>query len=326
MTRVLAADVGGTKSWLEVLERDGDTWVPVLDRLYESTHFPSLEHLLREFLPAAGRVDAACFAVAGPVLHGGARVTNLPWEIRASSVADEFRIPRVALVNDFYAVAAGVPHLGLDDLACVNDRQRDAAGPIAILGAGTGLGEAIVIPEEGGWRILPSEGGHADFAPTTYEQDGLLAFLRARYGHVSWERVLSGPGLVNIFTYLRDTRPDLAQHDFSRTVEGQDLAAAIAQQDRQKNPLARATFDLFIDIYGTEAGNAALRSLTSGGVFLAGGIAAKNSARFTDGRFLEAYGSKGRFRDMLLGWPVYVIKNARVGLIGAAHLASRLGE
>ncbi len=326
MKRVLAADVGGTKSWLEVLELRDGVWTPVLDRRYESALFPDCDSLLREFLAMTGPVDAACLAVAGPVVAGGAHVTNLRWNIVAERLTEAFSIPRTLLVNDFYAVAAGVPLLGPDDLVAVNDRPRDPAGSIAILGAGTGLGEALVIPTDGDWQILPSEGGHADFAPSTAEQDGLLAHLRARYGHVSWERVLSGSGLVNIFTYLRDARPDLAPSDFTDGFEGHDFAAAIAEHDAKGNLLARATFDVFIDVYGAEAGNAAVRALTSGGVFLAGGICAKNASRFTDGRFLEAYAAKGRFRDMLLGWPVYVIMNPRVGLIGAAHLATRLGE
>lgn len=326
MKRVLAADVGGTKSWLEVLESSDGRWTPVLDRRYESGLYPKFELLLREFLAVAGRVDAACLAVAGPVIEGTARVTNLGWEIRADALVSEFGIPLMLLVNDFFAVAAAVPHLGSEDVRVINDRPGDPAGPIAILGAGTGLGEALVVPEGGRWRILPSEGGHADFAPSTADQDGLLSYLRARYGHVSWERVLSGPGLVNIYEYLRDARPDLAGDDFSATVQGHDFAATIAELAAKGNPLASATFDLFIDVYGAEAGNAALRTLTSGGVFLAGGICSKNIGRFTDGRFLRAYADKGRFREMLLGWPLVAITNPRVGLIGAAHLAAALGE
>ncbi|HSN68380.1 MAG TPA: glucokinase [Thermoanaerobaculia bacterium] len=327
MTRILAADVGGTKCLLEVLELEGTRWKPAMARRYQSELYPSFESLLREFVGTAGAVDYGCLAVAGPVVDGRAKVTNLTWEIDAAGLARAFGIRQLLLVNDFYAVAAGVPHLEAADVELLLDRPRNPAGPIAILGAGTGLGEAIVVPERGGWTVIPSEGGHTDFAPANGVQDGLLAHLRARFGHVSWERVVSGMGLVNIFTYLRDTDPALATADFSGgTTDSDDLPALIAKKDREGNPLARATFDLFLDAYGAEAGNLALKCLASGGVFLAGGIGAKNAERMRDPRFLAAYGAKGRHSELVMQWPVHLITNDRVGLIGAASLAARLAS
>lgn len=320
MTSLLAADVGGTKTLLQRLEWRAQAWVTVLERRYESSLFPTFESLLREF--GAADCDAACFAVAGPVHHQVARVTNLEWVIDAPKIAEELGIGRIIMVNDFHAIAAGVPHLAPDDLSTVYDAPRDRSAPIGILGAGTGLGVAVVVPRGQEWIVVSSEGGHADFAPNDEVQDGLLRHLRIRYGHVSWERVLSGPGLVNILTYLRDSRADLAVHDFSREMDEDDLPARIAEEDAKGNPLARATFDLFLDVYGAEAGNMALRSLARGGIFLAGGIAAKNAGRVAAGPFLDAYLKKGRLSDVVRSCPVDIIMNTRVGLIGAAHLAA----
>lgn len=328
MTRILAADVGGTKCLLQVLERTGERWTTATERRYESALHPSFDSVLREFLDAVGPVDYGCLAVAGPIVGETANVTNLAWDIDARALAARFGIRQLLLVNDFYAVAAGVPHLEATDFELLLDRPRNPSGAIAILGAGTGLGEAIVIPEREGWTVVPSEGGHTDFAPANDVQDGLLKHLRARHGgHVSWERVVSGMGLVNIFTYLRDSDRELAAHDFSAGAAAHDdLPPLLAKKDREGNPLARATFDLFVDAYGAEAGNLALKVLASGGVFLAGGIAAKNVERFRDGRFLASYGAKGRHSDLVTQWPVHLITNDKVGLVGAASLAARLAR
>lgn len=325
MTRIIAADVGGTKCLLQALELEGGRWSTVMERRYESTLYPSFDSVLREFLATAGAADFGCLAVAGPVLEGRATVTNLGWDIDAAALAHAFGLKGLLLVNDFYAVAAGVPHLQSGDFELLLDRPRNPLGPIAIVGAGTGLGEAIVVPDRDGWTVVPSEGGHTDFAPANQVQDGLLRHLRARHGHVSWERVVSGMGLVNIFTYLRDTDPKLATSDFM-FADTDDLPALISKHDREGNPLARATFDVFVDAYGAEAGNLALKVLASGGVFLAGGIAAKNVGRFRDGRFLAAYGAKGRQSGLVTQWPVHLIVNDRVGLIGAASLAARMAR
>lgn len=325
MTRTLiAADVGGTKTLLQRLEwRDG-AWATAIERRYESDLFPTFESMLREF--GGGECEAACFAVAGPVHHQVARVTNLPWVVDAVRIGEEFGIRKVVLVNDFYAIAAGVPHLQPGDLFSIHDAPRDRSAPIAILGAGTGLGVAVVVPNGTEWLVLPSEAGHADFAPNDEVQDGLLRQLRSRYGHVSWERVVSGPGLVNILTYLRDSRPDLAAHDFSAEMDEDDVPARIASEAGRGNPLARAAFELFLDAYAAEAGNLALRVLAHGGVFLAGGIAAKNAEWIAQGRFRETFVAKGRLSDLARTCPVDVIMNTRVGVIGAAYLAANAAK
>jgi glucokinase len=300
--RIVAGDVGGTKTLLRLTGGEQP-----LERRYDSTSYSTFEAMLGEFLAESGPVDAACFALAGPVLDGRATVTNLGWTIDAGTLP----IPRVSLINDFTAIALGVPLLGDDDLLSLHAGQRDRSAPIAILGAGTGLGQALVVPAGGTFHALPTEGGHQDFAPQDEEQARLFLELHARYGHVSWERLLSGPGLVNIFTFLGGEELDPAE---------------IAERADAGDAKAARAIAIFVDIYGAEAGNMALRVLARGGVFLAGGIAAKNVARFTDGRFVEAFLRKGRFRTLMTTIPVDLITNEQVGLIGAAEAARRLVE
>lgn len=305
--RILAGDVGGTKTLLRCVEADGETSAE--DR-FASGAYRTFDELLRSFMPRVpGGIDAACFAVAGPVIGQRAEITNLSWVMEASELARAFAIPRVALINDFSAVALGVPLLREGDLVSLHRGQRDVTAPIGILGAGTGLGEAILTYHGGMYHVVPTEGGHGDFAPQDEEQARLFLHLHRRYGHVSWERVCSGMGLVNIFEFISGT---------------ETTAADVADRAGVGDPYAVRAFRMFVDIYGAEAGNMALRILARGGVFLAGGVAAKNISWFTDGRFVEAFVRKGRFRDLMETIPVDLIVNQEVGLIGALESARRL--
>lgn len=296
---ILAGDIGGTKTLL----RCGGH-----ERRYESPDWRTFDDVLRDFLAGVSEpVEAACFAVAGPVWGGRAEITNLHWEMSEEDLANAFPIGRVSLINDFHAVALGVPLLKDDDLVSLQKGERDPSQPVAILGAGTGLGEAYLV----GGEVVSSEGGHCDFAPQDEEQARLFVHLHERYGHVSWERVTSGMGLVNIFTFLGG--PEL---------EASDIGALAESGDER----ARRAFAIFVDAYGAEAGNMALKALTRGGVFLAGGIAAKNVPWFTGGRFIEAFLRKGRFRELMETFPVDLIVNEEVGLLGATAGARRLLE
>ena len=304
--RIIAGDVGGTKTLLQFIDRGS----VVAEERYESARYATFDALLAEFLPKVERpIDTACFAVAGPVLEQRAEITNLRWEIDARAVATAAGIRTVALINDFHAAALGVPLLTPTERLSLNSGLRRPTDPIAILGAGTGLGQAVLIWHSGQWNVIPSEGGHADFAPQDERQSELFLWLRAKYGHVSWERLVSGMGLVNIFTFLGGPE-----------IDAREIAALADRNDAR----ALETFRIFVDIYGAEAGNMALRTLSLGGVFLAGGVAAKNTRFFTDGRFMEAFLRKGRFREMLKQMPVDLITDQKVGLRGAAEMARRL--
>jgi glucokinase len=305
--RLIAGDVGGTKTLLQLVE-DG---VAVMQQRFESGRYATFDDLLGSFMTLMHEpVDAACFAVAGPVLDDKAEVTNLHWPMEGRALAQSFGIARVALINDFYAVALGVPLLKDDDLISLNAGVKQEGAPIAILGAGTGLGQAFITFQDERWIVIPSEGGHADFAPQDEEQAKLWLFLHEKYGHVSWERLVSGMGLVNIFTFLGGG-PETTAADVASLADGGDARAVRA-------------FEIFVDIYGAEAGNMALRVLARGGVFLAGGVAAKNRSHFTGGRFMEAFLRKGRFQEMLKAMPVNLITNERVGLMGATEMAGRI--
>jgi glucokinase len=307
--RLLGGDIGGTKTLLRCIDEDGSV---VRETRYESAKWPTFDELLRDFLGGMdGLPDAACFAVAGPVLDRRAEVTNVGWTMKEEALARAFGIRRVALINDFYAVGLGVPLLGAEDLISLQKGERGRDAPMAILGAGTGLGEALVVKIAGVHHVVPGEGGHADFSPQDEEQSGLFLHLHRKYGHVSSERVISGMGLVNIFTYLGGEEID---------------AAEIAERADAGDARATRAFAIFVDAYGAEAGDLALRTLARGGVYLAGGVAAKNVRRFTDGAFMAAFLRKGRFRDVVSTIPVDLIMNEQVGLLGALEGARRVNR
>jgi len=308
--RLIAGDIGGTKTLLRYIDEDK----VIAEERFASASYVTFDALLTEFFAKCkGPIDAACFAVAGPVLEGRAEVTNLKWAMDALKLAKGFGIAQVALINDFYSVALGVPLLGPNDRLSLHEGVRKPHEPIAILGAGTGLGEANVVWSGDEWNVIPSEGGHADFAPQNELQAKLMLSIVAKYGHASWERVCSGMGLVNIFTFLGGAAKDA------------DPARIAALAD-SGDEIALKTFEMFVEIYGAEAGNMALRVLARGGVYLAGGIAAKNTNFFTDGRFVNAFVRKGRFTEILQEMPIDLITDERVGLRGAAEMARRMAS
>lgn len=307
---LLGGDLGGTKTALRLFDEAGRI---LREERYPSTEYETFDGILREFLDGTGEVENACFAVAGPILGDSAHVTNLPWVLRTFDLESSHPIRHVRLVNDFYGVAASLAELTAEDLVTLNVGRPDRRGARAVLGAGTGLGEAIVSWAEDHWTIIPSEGGHADFGPANPLQDELLVHLRRRYGHVSWERVVSGLGIVDLFDFLRE-REGLGASGVSDASEVEGLAD-------DGDPLATSAMDLFIDAYGAEAGNLALKAFARGGVYIAGGIATKNLDRLTDGRFFRAFRDKGRFTELLETIPVYIIMNEKAGLIGACSLA-----
>lgn len=313
--KIVAGDIGGTKVLLQLVDASQSGRTVLAEERYESNAYATFDELLAAFVKEhiVGPIDAACFAVAGPVFADRAEVTNLTWKMDAMALAKKFSIGRLSLINDFYAVALGVPILEPADVLVLNAGTRVHFAPIAILGAGTGLGEANLVHDGSKWNVVPSEGGHADFAPQDEEQSRLFLALHAKYGHVSWERLLSGTGLVNIHNFVSGE-----DQPYDETLP-MKIAKALAAGDAA----AARTFSIFVDIYGAEAGNMALRLLARGGVYLAGGVAAKNIDQFTDGRFMTAFLRKGRFQHILAAIPVNLITNPKVGLLGAAEMAAR---
>jgi glucokinase len=324
---ILSGDIGGTKANLALYERKDASLTEHFAARIETDGYKSLEDLLERFLDDARvpgrRIQSAAFGIAGPVLHNKVVGTNLAWTVEAANVARRLGVARVELVNDLEATALGLEALDPHDVLTLQDGHPDAEGTIAVLAAGTGLGEAYATREQG--RLLPraSEGGHADFAPQNDDEVALFLYLRERFGgHVSYERVVSGQGIGNVYEFLRDTgRAEEPAWLAAARKEG-DANAAITAADGKADIATRA-LDLFVDVFGAEAGNVALNFMATGGVYVAGGIAPKLRARMGDGRFLAAFRAKGRLSPVLAQIPVKLVLNERTALLGAAMLASR---
>jgi len=310
--KLLAGDVGGTSTRLRL--EDATTREVLAGRTFSSEDHESLESILVEFLGSEGDVAVACIAIAGPVVDGAARLTNLPWRVSERSIESRTGIARAIVVNDFRALATSIPHLSPDDLVEVNAGERDPSSPVVVLGAGTGLGEAILLPDSPGHRVLPTEGGHCDFGPADAEQTELLGWLARRYGHVSWERILSGEGLSEVHAFFRERAGEQGTEDRLDPAE-------VARRAGEGDEIAAKAAALFIDAFGAEAGNFALKTLSRGGVYIGGGIAAKNVEWFTDGRFVRAFTAKGRFADLMRSIPVDLIRAQDAGLRGAMAIA-----
>ena len=324
--KLIAADVGGTKTLLELFEISETQSRTLREDRFESAGFGTFTQLVRAFMREGDApVDAACFAIAGPADDRHALMTNLGWSISADELEQELGIVRVKLVNDFYTVAKGVGVVEDQDLLSLNPRPRDPDGVAAVLGAGTGLGQATLVRTAGGnVHVIASEGGHASFAPRNDLQSQLLRFLSGKHGHVSYERVLSGPGIVNIFTFLCECVYHVSPEEVGVDSARGHVAGQVAELAAEGSEVAKKTVEIFVDIYGSEAGNLALKTLPRGGVFIAGGIAAKNLHWVRDPRFMEAYADKGRMRALLMEMPIAVISNPRLGLLGAKTVATEI--
>ncbi|HEY8210956.1 MAG TPA: glucokinase [Myxococcaceae bacterium] len=321
---LLGGDVGGTKTALALVQ--GGTIVE--RRKYPSAAFPSLEALVGDFLgPRAKEISRACFGVAGPVVDDVCRTTNLRWTVDARNLERTLGMPRVRLVNDFHALATGITVLPASDFAVLNDAPSEPRGPWVLIGAGTGLGEAVVVRAGSGPEVIQSEGGHADFAPRNELEIDLLRFLLKRHARVSYERVVAGPGLVAIYEFVRSRSPQ-AESALVRDEMAASPADAASVVSRHAlagdDALCDQALSLFVSIYGAEAGNLALKVVARGGVFVAGGIAPKILPKLLDGSFRAAFVAKGRLSPMLEATPVKVVLNPEAGLLGAATLASSL--
>lgn len=325
-TLVLAGDIGGTKTNLALYEVGaGDTLTRTAEATYPSRDYPGLEPIVREFLAAhPARPAAAAFGIAGPVVDGRVTATNLPWQITPEGLAEASGAARIQLMNDLESTAFGVFFLPPDQLHSLNPGQR-RPGNRAVIAAGTGLGQAVLFRH--GEHYVPSatEGGHTDFAPRDEREIRLLNFLRHRFGRVSYERIVSGPGLHNVFDFVADdlkrevaplTRKRMEAEDPSAVISHQGLSAAC--------PASAEAVEMFLSIYGAQAGNLALTVLAVGGIYVAGGIVVKMLEGMKRGGFMQAFTAKGRQSPLMAQIPVDVVLNDKTSLLGAGHAAREL--
>lgn len=344
MRYLLAGDIGGTKTILRLVAADAAALKACYEAEYVSKEFPDLVPMVETFLAAAkehgadfGQPTRACFAIAGPVVNNTSNLTNLTWNLDGDRLAQALALESTELINDFAAIGYGVLGLKAEDIHELQPGTPDAVAPVAIIGAGTGLGQGFLVKQGEKFQVFPSEGGHADFAPRSEVEFQLLKYLLDKHQitRVSAERVVSGQGIIAIYQFLRDRGMAQESSELSEIVgiwekeagrtKTVDPAAAISQAAQKgEDSLAVQTMNLFVSAYGAEAGNLALKLLPYGGLYIAGGIAAKNLSLITADVFLDAFTDKGRMSTLLEDIPVRIVLNPRVGLIGAARRAAGL--
>jgi glucokinase len=324
---ILSGDMGGTKTLLRINEVQGqaDTRyrIPIFEQRFASGDYATFEALLEDFMQASatargeGKIAAACIGVAGPVADGSARVTNLPWVLHEETLCRQFSIPHFRLINDFSAIGYGLEALRPSDLLTLQAGEENPRAPRALIGAGTGLGEGILVWREDGYDVLPSEGGHVDFAPTDELQRALLEYLSQRQDRVSYENLVSGKGLLTIYHFM-------AYHEGESPSPSIADPAGVTEAAGAGHELAQKAIRLFVSIYGAQAGNLALTCLAAGGVYVAGGVAPRIQSYMTEGGFMQAFLAKAPMQGLLARFPVYMVLDTTVGLKGAARMAARM--
>ena len=325
---ILAGDIGGTKTVLALFEETPDGLTLFREETYASKSAPTLEELALRFLESSGRpvVRAACLGVAGAVVEGRVKTTNLPWELDQTTLADTLGIPKVRLLNDLEAAAYGV--LAAPPETCLTLQSgvpRKEPATLALIAAGTGLGEAIMAWDGTRHLVIASEGGHADFAPRTELEAQLWEFLRREFGRVSYERVLSGPGFFNAYRFLRYHRKLEEPTWLTAQIAAGDPSAAVSRAALAGlDPVCVESLTLCVSIYGAEAGNLALKAMAVGGVYVGGGIAPKILELLREGPFMAGFLEKGRMTDLMRTIPVHIVCDPRAPLLGAADRASAL--
>ncbi len=317
---VLAGDIGGTNTRLCLVETDGKNESTLREEIYPSGN-EGLVPLVRQFLGDESNVYKACFALAGPVLNNKCKITNLPWtELDAARLQEELNIAKVSLINDFVAIGYNIVLEKNKSLVTLQEGEFLPDAPIAIIGAGTGLGKAFAVPEGDSYRVFPTEGGHESFAPDNLLAQELLAYLRAD-GKVDVERVVSGPGIVDIFRFLQDRK--FASEDVGDFLSQFDPGAAIAKGAAAGHFLCQQTMAIFVEAFGAAAGDMAVSFLPFGGLYIAGGIAAQNIELMQNGSFIKAFTDKARVNPVLLEKvPVHIVLNTLEGLRGAVKYAA----
>ena len=324
---VLAGDIGGTKTNLAIYAMERGAPSVIAERNYLNCDHAGIEKIVRIFLEDTERLPrVSCFGVAGAVMGGRCDMPNIGWHLDEGALARSIGMRQVKLLNDLEATAYGIATLHPDQLVTLNEGKQRKAGNMALIAAGTGLGEAIMFPTGKGYRASASEGGHTDYAPRNDGEIDLLRYLLNRYGRISYERLVSGPGLYNIYSFLKET--DRFQEPawlVERLAQKPDASAVIARAalDHEAD-ICVAALEQFVSIYGAEAGNLALKALATGGIYIGGGIAPKILPKFSEGGFMSAFLDKGRFSDLLADIPVRVMTEPKTALRGAAaYMLSR---
>jgi glucokinase len=321
---ILAGDIGGTNTRLAFFEGTPDMLKPLVIEVFPSAEHDGPAAIAKKFIDRnKQKIDAACFGIAGAVVDGRVTTPNLPWEVDAREIAAELSLTSVELINDLLANAHGIAMLQPSDFVTINEGAPNAFGNRALISAGTGLGEAGLISEDKGYQPFPSEGGHSDFGPRNELEIELLRYLIERFSRVSYERVLSGPGLFNIYQFLRDTGRGVEPASLTEELKQGDPSATIAKAALDgAYEICVQALDIFVSIYGAEAGNLALKLVATGGTFVGGGIAPKILAKLRGPVFMDAFKSKGRLTGLLEDIPVRVITNDKTALLGAGRVAA----
>ncbi len=323
---VLSGDIGGTNSRLQLTRFFDDDFITLVTKEYKNAEFNDFTDIVKLFLQQQNiKVQRACFAVAGPIIKNSVKLTNLPWQLSTTALANTLNIPQVYFINDYEAIGYGILLLKPKDYYQLQQGAMPTRNIKAILGAGTGLGVALLQAINGMHHVIATEGGHVDFAPTNAIQQALLSHLYKKLHRVSAERIVSGLGITNIYKFLR-TQPEYIELESSElkhlSLFSNNFAKDITEFALQRrDPIALQTLDIFVRSYGSVAGNLALTTLPDAGLYIAGGIAPKLLSVMKDGRFMEAFLDKGRMSGLLADIPVYIILNTLVGLIGAAYYA-----
>jgi glucokinase len=321
---ILAGDIGGTHARLAYFQSQNGHLHLVSERVFPSREHSELGEIVSQFLNDSNtRPEAACFGIAGPVRNGRVETSNLPWVIEQSRLAKQIHLPATLLINDLEASAWGIAALAEGDFVALNRVSGPAVGNQAVIAPGTGLGEAGMFWDGTRHQVFACEGGHADFGPQGDLQIELLRFLKGRFGHVSYERILSGPGLVNVYEFLRESGCGKESAEFAAALKQGDPAAVISRAALDgSESMAVKALDLWITVYGAEAANLALKVMATGGLFLAGGITPKILAKLTGPLFMKSFLEKGRLRSLMEAIPVQVVTNEKAGLLGAARCAA----
>ena len=326
---LLAGDVGGTKTRLALYEEGDRSLKRLFEERYESAKHGSLEEILGDFLNKhSAKASVACFGLPGPVVNGRVKVTNLPWELSEDSISRSLNIPRVKLVNDLVATAAAIPAFGEADLLTLHGGSpAEGDGVAAVVAPGTGLGQAFLVRDGGRYSFLPSEGGHSNFAPTNPLEFELHSYIEKRYGHVSVERVLCGPGLVNIYEFLRDSGKAAESADLSAALKSGVPAAVITQSAlKGEHEITVKALETFVSILGAHCCNVVVTVLATKGVYLGGGVPPKIIEKLTDGQILKSYLTKGKMAKQVEAAPLHIIRDDHAALTGAARIAHTLIE